>query len=166
MSPFQGLHAYAQKSIAAGDEVIFRVSSSVPYDLRVLRLAGEVDDPDSDVELAAFNEIPGVVQPVHLGSYVDVPGSISEADAEDGFTVECWVRPWGFNRTQGIVTQMDQAGDGFGIFLRPDSRIEAVWSGESNERKSPLVTTDFPDGTPCVVTYCHRFFQRRCSYLL
>lgn len=139
---FQGLHAYAQKSIAAGDEVIFRVSSSIPYDLRVLRLAGEVDEPDSDVELAAFNEIPGVVQPVHLGSYVDVPSSIAEADTKDGFTVECWVRPWGFNRTQGIVTQIDRAGDGFGVFLRPDSRIEAVWSVEPNERKRRLVTTD------------------------
>ncbi|MDP7106731.1 MAG: hypothetical protein QGH41_06610, partial [Roseibacillus sp.] len=26
-----GLHAYAQKSIAAGEEIEFRVSSSVPY---------------------------------------------------------------------------------------------------------------------------------------
>ncbi len=33
-----GLHAYAQKSIAAGGEIEFRVSSSVPYDLNVVQL--------------------------------------------------------------------------------------------------------------------------------
>ena len=140
---FPGLHAYAQKSIAAGSDIIFRVSSSIPYDLRVMRLAGEVDDPDSDVEIGAFRKVDGEVQPVHLGSYVDVPKSVSDTDANNGLTIECWLRPWGFNRSQGIVTQVDSSGNGFGLFLRPDSRIEAAWNTGPNEQKRHLVTTNF-----------------------
>ena len=34
-----GLHAYAQKSIAAGEEIEFRVSSAVPYELSLIHIS-------------------------------------------------------------------------------------------------------------------------------
>ena len=138
---FPGLHAYAQKSIAAGEDIIFRVSSSVPYRLRVLRLAGEVDNPADDIEIGKFSNTSPSVQSVHLGSYVHVPHSLADEDLKHGFTIECWVRPWGFNRDQGIVTQMDQQGNGFGLLLRPDSRVELVWSDPLDQDKKRLATT-------------------------
>ena len=49
-----GLHAYAEKSISAGDTIHFRVSSTLAYRLKVCRLAGGVDDLDADVVLHAF----------------------------------------------------------------------------------------------------------------
>ena len=140
---FPGLHAYAQKSIAAGEDIVFRASSSVPYQLHVLQLAGEVDDPASDINIGAFSNPSPSVQPVHLGSYVHVPRSLIEEDLENGFTIECWLRPWGFNRNQGIVTQLDHNNEGFGLLLRPDSRIEVVWNGRSSEKNQQLVTTEY-----------------------
>ncbi len=118
-----GLHAYAQKSIAAGEAALFRVSSTVPYTLRVLRLAGEVDDPKTDVELVAIREEMPSVQPIHLGSYVNVPESIKEPEITEGLSVECWVRPWGFNRCQGIVTQSLSDSEACGLYLDADSRV-------------------------------------------
>jgi hypothetical protein len=49
-----GLHGYAEKSIPAGDTIHFRISSTLPYRLKVCRLAGGVDDLDADVVLHAF----------------------------------------------------------------------------------------------------------------
>jgi hypothetical protein len=140
---FPGLHAYAQKSIAAGEDIIFRVSSSVPYDLRVMRLAGEVDNPDSDIEVGSFLNAPAGVQPVHLGSYVDIAKSISNDEIKNGFSIECWLRPWGFNQAQGILTQIDDEGKGYGLFLRPDSRIELSWDSDGFDEKKQLATGEF-----------------------
>ncbi len=131
-----GLHAYAQKSIAAGDEAVFRVSSSVPYKLRVLRLAGEVDDPNSDVELATLREDAPSVQPIHLGSYVNVPEGLQEGEIAEGLSVECWVRPWGFNRRQGIVTQSVSDTEGCGLYLDADSRVEWSWTDGEGKKQS------------------------------
>ena len=140
---FSGLHAYAQKSIVAGDEIVFRVSSSVPYDLRVLRLAGEVDDPESDVEIGKFTDAEPMVQPVHLGSYVHVDDPIEPAEISHGLSLECWLRPWGFNQPGGIITQVDKDGDGFGLMLRADSQIELFWTENPNGPKQRLSTTSF-----------------------
>ena len=43
-----GLHAYAEKSIAAGEEIAFRVSSSVPYRLTVVKLGPDPENRDND----------------------------------------------------------------------------------------------------------------------
>src|SRR5437016_3632709 len=49
-----GLHAYAEKSVAAGETICFRVSSAVPYKATVRRLGLEIDDPASDAVLERF----------------------------------------------------------------------------------------------------------------
>ena len=41
----RGLHAYAEKSIAAGETIHFRTSSTVPCQLSVVRLAGDITWP-------------------------------------------------------------------------------------------------------------------------
>ena len=140
---FPGLHAYAQKSLTAGDEIVFRVSSSIPYNLRVLRLDGEVDDPASDIEIGRFTDVSAGVQPVYLGSHVHVPKSIEQSEIREGLTLECWLRPWGFNHPSGIVTQVDRDGNGFGLLLRADSRVEAFWTDKSADSVNRLSTTSF-----------------------
>ena len=67
-----GLHAYAQKSIAAGEEIEFRVSSSVPYDLSVVQLGLDPDDRDGDPVLKRYRVEQPRIQPIHPGSYVHV----------------------------------------------------------------------------------------------
>ena len=46
--PVPGLHAYAERSVSAGDTLSFRTSSTVNYRLSICRLAGEVDDVEID----------------------------------------------------------------------------------------------------------------------
>ena len=58
-----GLHAYAEKSVAAGQSVYFRISSAVPYRLAVCRLAGAVDDPSSDIVLHKCEAAPSINNP-------------------------------------------------------------------------------------------------------
>ena len=67
-----GLHAYAQKSIAAGDEIEFRVSSTVPYDLSVVKLGSDPENRDKDPVLQSFQVEQPQAQPIHPGSYLHV----------------------------------------------------------------------------------------------
>ena len=143
---FPGLHAYAQKSLTAGDEIVFRVSSSIPYDLRVLRLDGEVDDPATDIEIGSFNEVSAGVQPVYLGSHVHVPKSIEQSEMREGLTLECWLRPWGFNHPSGILTQVDRDGNGVGLLLRsaafsssPDDLLSWTTSSMYSPTLAPVI---------------------------
>ena len=53
----EGLHAYAEKILTAGETIHFRVSSSVPYKLSVCRLGHEVDDPAGDEVLRQVSSI-------------------------------------------------------------------------------------------------------------
>ena len=71
-----GLHAYAQKSIAAGEEVEFRVSSRVPYELSVVRLGANPEVRDDDPVLKAFKVEKPQAQPIHPGSYVHVANGL------------------------------------------------------------------------------------------
>ena len=43
-----GLHAYSQKSVSAGDEIGFRVSSKVPYKMSIVRLGKDPENRDND----------------------------------------------------------------------------------------------------------------------
>jgi N,N-dimethylformamidase len=122
--PLPGLHAYAQKSLAAGEPIEFRVSSTVPYRLDVCRLAGPVDDAQTDVVLKSFEETSPRQQAIHPGSYVHVEKLLPAALGENPFTLECWLRPWAAGRRQGIITQYDEAGGGMGLFLTPEGGLE------------------------------------------
>ena len=89
-----GLHAYAEKIISAGETIHFRVSSTVPYELSICRLGHEVDDPASDDVLYTFPQAPPVQQPIHAGSFIHVAQGVPANQSLGAMTLECWVRPW------------------------------------------------------------------------
>jgi N,N-dimethylformamidase len=125
-----GVHAYAEKSVAAGETIHFRTSSTVPYQLSVVRLAGDVDDLESDVVLHTFKESAPTPQAIHPGSYVHVQKRLSAEKEIKAITLECWVRPWSLKRRQGLISQHDdpKAG-GIGLFIHDQGRA-SVYFGD------------------------------------
>ena len=121
-----GLHAYAEKTLCAGEVIHFRVSSTVPYELAICRLGPLVDDPVGDEVLFAFDKSPPVGQPIHPGSYVHVGKALPAGQELRGLTLECWVRPWRVGGAwQTLISQHDYPGAcGFGLFLDPDGRVQ------------------------------------------
>ncbi len=113
-----GLHAYAQKSIAAGEEIEFRVSSSVPYDLSVVRLGPDPENRDEDPTLETFRVEAPRSQPIHPGSYVHVSKGLPAERRLTELTLEAWIRPFHLSGWQGLITQHDYPDRcGFGLFL-------------------------------------------------
>ncbi len=110
-----GVHAYAQRSVEAGEAVRFRVSSDTPYDLEVTR-AGD------SAPLARLSQRSPSVQPIHVGSYVHVEDGLPGEPLES-LTIETWVRCWAVGQRQGIVTACD--GDvGTGLFVSSGGWVE------------------------------------------
>ncbi len=110
-----GVHAYVQRSLAAGESANFRVSSDTPYELIVSRTA-------SEERIATLRERRPAVQPIHPGSYVHVEGGFA-GERLEALSIETWVRRWGSSDRQGIVTACD--GDsGFGLFVSRGGWIE------------------------------------------
>lgn len=113
-----GLHAYAQKSIAAGEEIEFRVSSDVPYDLSVVQLGPDPENRDNDPVLETFRVEQPKAQPIHPGSYVHVSNGLPDQRRIDQLTLECWIRPFNLAGWQGLITQHDYPDRcGIGLFL-------------------------------------------------
>jgi hypothetical protein len=118
----EGVHAYAEKSVEAGEPIHFRVSSTHPYSISIVRL-GNLDDRAADT--LAWPHEPVVVeapqqQMLHPGSYVHVESGLPADRDFQALTLECWVRPWGgFPRPwQGLLTQHEfPEGCGVGLFL-------------------------------------------------
>ena len=125
-----GLHAYAEKSVAAGETIHFRTSSSAPYKLSIVRLAGEVDDQESDVVLHTFEESAPRSQSICPGSYVHIDKGLPTDEDLRALTLECWVRPWSLNAYQGLITQHDypDAG-GVGLFIDGKGRASLYLGG-------------------------------------
>ena len=132
----EGLHAYAEKIIAAGDVIHFRVSSTVPYELSVCRLGWEVDDPAGDEVLFTFPESPPVAQPIHPGSFVDVEKALPSDEALEALTLECWVRPWRVKGWQTLISQHDYpTACGLGLFLDGEGRVQFYLGDGGKYRK-------------------------------
>ena len=128
-----GLHAYAEKSIPAGDTIHFRISSTLPYRLKVCRLAGGVDDLNADVALHAFPPSQPSPQPIHPGSYIHVARGLTVDTPLKALSLECWVRPWHVGRYQGLITQYDYPNSGgIGLFLSPGGTVE-LYLGDGGE---------------------------------
>ena len=128
-----GLHAYAEKSISAGDTIHFRVSSTLAYRLKVCRLAGGVDDLDADVVLHAFPPSQPSPQPIHPGSYIHVASGLTVDSPIKTLSLECWVRPWHVGGYQGLITQYDYPNSGgIGLFLSPGGTVE-LYLGDDGE---------------------------------
>ena len=113
-----GLHAYAQKSIAAGEDIEFRVSSSVPYKLNIVKLGSEPKNRDKDPVLKTFRVEEPKTQPIHPGSYVHVAGGLPNDRRLTQLTLECWIRPFAISGWQGLITQHDYPEhSGIGLFI-------------------------------------------------
>ena len=133
----EGLHAYAEKSIAAGEMIPFRVSSTVPYELSVCRLGWKVDDPAGDEVLVTFPKSPAVRQHIHPGSFVHVEKPLPADRALDALTLECWVRPWGQKSWQSLITQHDYPkACGFGLFLDGEGLLQFYLGDGGEYRKA------------------------------
>ena len=118
-----GLHAYAQKSIAAGEEIKFKVSSDVPYQLSVVQLGADPENRDNDPVLATFSVNKPRRQPIHPGSYVHIQNSLPSDRPLTGLTLECWIRPFSLGGWQGLINQHDYPDQcGIGLFIN-DGRI-------------------------------------------
>jgi N,N-dimethylformamidase len=118
-----GLHAYADAhGVNAGQPLIFRVSSSVPYRMRVVRLGGRVDDPASDETIADIGECPARQQTIRPGSFVVVDRGIP--DGVRTIALECWVRLFRPTGGQTFIAQGPRNG-GVGIGLAADGSLEA-----------------------------------------
>jgi N,N-dimethylformamidase len=116
-----GTHAYAQKSIAAGESVQFRVSSDQRHVLSVVRLGANPDGGSLDVRVQDFPAVPAHVQPIHPGSYVHVENGLPATQALGAFSAECWVRPFRTDVWQGLITQHTYpSACGFGLFIAGD----------------------------------------------
>jgi len=124
LKPFtlEGVYAYAEKSIYAGETVSLRVSSSVPYSMAVVRLGTDTDQPsstDTPLPQCQFQDFPAVPQPITPGSYVNVEQQLPPQDELKELTLECWVSPWRVSGDwQGLITQYTFDGAcGFGLFI-------------------------------------------------
>jgi hypothetical protein len=132
----EGLHAYAEKILPAGEVIHFRVSSTVPYELSVCRLGWEVDDPAGDEMLFTFPEAPPVAQPIHPGSFVQVDKPLPADEPLDALTLECWVRPWKAKGWQTLISQHDYpTACGFGLFLDGEGRVQFYLGDGADYRK-------------------------------
>nr|WP_161501429.1 PVC-type heme-binding CxxCH protein [Rhodopirellula sp. SM50] len=113
-----GLHAYAQKSIAAGGEIEFRTSSTADYKLSVVKLGSDPESRENDPVLKEFPVSDARTQPIHPGSYVHIENALPADRRLSQLTLECWIRPFSLSGWQGLVTQHDYPGKcGLGLFL-------------------------------------------------
>ncbi len=120
-----GLHAYAEKVVTAGDTLHFRVSSTVPYELAVCRLGHDIDDPVGDEVLFTFPSSPPVQQPIHPGSFVHVDKGLPADEPLAALTLECWVRPWRLNGWQTLLGQHNYpTACGYGLGLDGAGRVQ------------------------------------------
>ena len=117
-----GVHGYAEQSVAAGDQIHFHISSTVPYRLAIYRLGL---DPDSVVQDELVHEFPQhrtVLCLIHPGSYVHVEKNVK--GSLKALTLECWVRRWKIKDYAGIITQYDVNGTKeFGLFAGPGGAL-------------------------------------------
>ena len=136
-----GLHAYAQKSIAAGETIEFRVSSSAPYELNVVRLGPDPENRDEDPGLDTVRVEKPKTQPIHPGSYVHVDERLPEERPLTQLTLECWIRPFAFDGWQGLVNQHDYPNRcGIGLFIN-DGRIAFITGDGGDHNRSSLHQT-------------------------
>ncbi|WP_257455764.1 LamG domain-containing protein [Archangium lipolyticum] len=139
-----GVHAYAEKSVFAGDTLHFRVSSSVPYRISVVRLGTNPDGTSEDVELLPAQDGGPNQQPIRPGSYVNVDTGLPDKPFK-ALTLECWVRPWDLDSWQGVLTQHRfPDASGIGLFLTPAGYVLLYFGQGTDFDGSRLVRSPRP----------------------
>ena len=131
-----GIHAYAEKSVAAGDTVQFRVSSTVPYELSVCRLGTQVDNLESDQVLHTFPKAEPRPQEIHPGSYIHVENGLPADRALKAITLECWVCPWRLDADQGLISSYDPSANcGFAVLMDHRGYL-SIYLGDGGQFRS------------------------------
>jgi hypothetical protein len=125
--PMGTVQGYAQKSVAAGENIDFRISSPVPYDLSIVRIGWDTEGPNRDWLLTKWTGLPAAQRVVRPGSYIWVPNALAPTQAYPKLTLECWVRPFRMANVgtawQGIISQYGTPTQcGFGLFLDTANR--------------------------------------------
>jgi hypothetical protein len=135
-----GTHAYAEKSVAAGERIQFRISSASPYRLSIVRLGWDVGGPSRDWTIFQFPDRAASAQPIRPGSYVHIPDALPSS-ALQTVSLECWVRPWRY-KWQGLISQYSYPTKcGLGLFL-DDGGKPAFYFGDGGAfRPQWLVTS-------------------------
>ncbi len=148
-----GLHAYAQKSVAAGEAIEFRVSSAVPYELSVVRLGPDPESREKDPVLATAQEARPKPQPIHPGSYVHIPKGLPADQDLSELTLEGWIRPFGLEGWQGLISQHSFPNSGgIGLFLNDDRIAFVTGDGGSFD---PETLHEIESGSVQKQTWCH-----------
>ena len=136
MLPITG---YADRySVAPGESIAFKVSSTSPedYEARLVRVICGDPNPagpgirELPVEAAFAGRYPSRVQPIHNGSWARVAGT-APLDALDSFTVTATIWPTlpGLSRRQGLVSRVDDAtGAGFTLEIDEAGSLAATVS--------------------------------------
>lgn len=117
-----GVHGYAmQESLAAGEEIEFAVSADTDYRFEIARLGHDPDSPAQDEVIHEFDRTEPAVQPILPGSYVLASPITKPPEA---MTIECWIRPWAFDRWQDVISQMayPERCD-FALAISPEGRL-------------------------------------------
>lgn len=137
-----GLHAYASGiSIAAGDSIGFHVSSTVPYRLSLCQLGPDIDDSSTDIVIHTLECSSPVAQAIHPGSFVAVDQGLPSDMVLDALTLECWIKPWDFEKRQSIISQFDWPHRcGFQLSIARDGRIE-LYCGSGGEYEPAFLLT-------------------------
>ena len=136
-----GLHAYAEKTLRAGQVVHFRVSSAVPYRLAIYRLGPDIDNRASDELVHRFPDAPAATQPIHPGSYVHIANGLAANEPLTALTLECWVRPWRLDRMQGVLTQLNfPQSPGYGLLLDKKARVHFYLGDTPPDDRSSVQT--------------------------
>ena len=148
-----GLHAYAQKSIAAGEDIEFRVSSSVPYELSLVQLGPDPENREDDPVLARVRVEKPQTQPIHPGSYVHVADGLPAQRRLAEIALEGWIRPFSLEGWQGLITQHDfPERNGIGLFLN-DGRIAFITG--TGEKYNPASVHQSKPGLISAQTWHH-----------
>ena len=136
MLPITG---YADRySVAPGESIAFKVSSTSPedYEARLVRVICGDPNPagpgirELPVEAAFAGRYPSRVQPIHNGSWARVAGT-APLDALDSFTVTATIWPTlpGLSRRQGLVSRVDDVtGAGFTLEIDEAGSLAATVS--------------------------------------
>ncbi|OOG40481.1 hypothetical protein B0B52_13340 [Polaromonas sp. A23] len=137
-----GLHAYSSRiSIAAGDSIGFHVSSTVPYRFSLCQLGPDVDNFSSDIVIHTLECSSPVVQAIHPGSYVAVDQGLPSDVVLDALTLECWIKPWSFEKRQSVISQFDWPHQcGFQLSIARDGGIE-FYCGSGGEYEPACLLT-------------------------
>jgi N,N-dimethylformamidase len=134
-----GVHAYPDReSMAVGETLRLRVSSSLDYDLSICKLGSSIDSRERDQVLATVPNCRAAPRPIYPGSYVAVASGL--VGNIESITLELWVRPWACEEAGGLLHQAGEARAAFELRLEPGGTVMFAVGGGRITTGSGVVT--------------------------